>query len=43
LKVNAPEVGAGRLPATVRIDNGMDAPFLDRHRSAKVEIQVNHF
>jgi hypothetical protein len=23
--------------------NGMDAPFLNRHRGAKVEVQPNHF
>jgi hypothetical protein len=23
--------------------NGMDAPFLNRHRDAKVEVQANHF
>jgi transposase len=43
LKVNAPEMAAGRLRATVRKDNGMDAPFLNRHRGAKVEVLVNHF
>jgi hypothetical protein len=23
--------------------NGMDAPFLNRHRGAKAEVQSNHF
>ena len=38
------------LPVVHRTDqrdvlllNGMDAPFLNRHRGAKVEVLVNHF
>ena len=38
------------LPVVCRTDqldvlllNGMDAPFLNRHRGAKVEVQSNHF
>ena len=32
-----------RLKAAAETDNGMDAPFLNRHRGAKVEVQPNHF
>jgi hypothetical protein len=33
----------GDDPHLVPTLNGMDAPFLNRHRDAKVEVQANHF